>query len=525
MVAINAAICRAAGFPIANPAALDLTECNFSPEMLKLRLGSLLRLILFVGSIREKDRLRRKQRPFAATDIGAATEIDRAAATVLRDWPKPFREILRCMLPPEAENPTALNFKATFGNFYRHLFRVLPRSEFGFLHEVFERFAIEDWKGLIRGQHRYFSPVVRQKCYWVTASEAERMARMAGGRVLDLVRQGQLHGIFLSVDGSRGRTECWISRESLNQWIARRDADLARYMARPEAKRALGLTDCTVVKVVAAGAIRYVKGPERNFPSGSFYFLREDVIKIKDAFESHALAAKAYSKPGKLIALRHAMKNYLGRDSGLADVIRAVVGGNLAPVECAKRFRGITGYLFLSEELRKYRPVSDVKVPPEGFLNYREAATALGIRTNVVRGLVLQGVLTALAGYRNGYSKLVPAKQVQRFAERYVAATVIARHFNLSGWSFARYLRESGTPLLAVSIPDEGKGQALFLPKDAAAHVSPNRSRSSLRPRCFGEVTRSFDLASAFHAGGFVPRVWRCPGSRPSYMACPKGAM
>jgi hypothetical protein len=74
MVAINAAICRAAGFPVAHPAEFDLTECNFPPEMFKLRLGSLLRLILFVGSIREKDRLRRKQRPFAATDIGAATE-------------------------------------------------------------------------------------------------------------------------------------------------------------------------------------------------------------------------------------------------------------------------------------------------------------------------------------------------------------------------------------------------------------------------------------------------------------------
>lgn len=208
------------------------------------------------------------------------------------------------------------------------------------------------------------------------------------------------------------------------------------------------------------------KGPERNFPSGFFYFLRKDVVKIKEAFESHAVAAKAYSKPGKLIALRHAMKNYLGRDSALADVIRAVVAGNLAPVGCTKRFRGITGYLFLSEELRKYRPVSDVKVPPEGFLNYREAACSLGIRTNVVRGLVLQRVLTAPAAYRNGYSKLIPAKQVQHFAARYVAATVIAKHFNLSGSSFAHYLRESGTPLLAVSIPDEGKGQALFLPRN-----------------------------------------------------------
>jgi hypothetical protein len=95
-----------------------------------------------------------------------------------------------------------------------------------------------------------------------------------------------------------------------------------------------------VVKVAAAGAIRYAKGPEQDFPSGLFYFLREDVIKIKDAFENHAVAPKAYSKPGKLIALRHAMKNYLGRESGLADVIRAVVGGNLAPVGAPSDFAG-----------------------------------------------------------------------------------------------------------------------------------------------------------------------------------------
>jgi hypothetical protein len=110
-------------------------------------------------------------------------------------------------------------------------------------------------------------------------------------------------------------------------------------------------------------------------------------------------------------------------------------------------------------------------VPPGGFLNYREVASSLGIRPNVVRGLVLQGVFIAQAGYRNGYSKLVPAKQVERFAERYVAATVITKQINLRGWLFARYLRESGTPLLVVSIPEEGKGQALFLPKDTAAHV------------------------------------------------------
>jgi len=55
--------------------------------MLALKLGSLLRLILFVGSIKENDQLGQKQRPFAATNLVAATEIDCAAVTVLRDWP------------------------------------------------------------------------------------------------------------------------------------------------------------------------------------------------------------------------------------------------------------------------------------------------------------------------------------------------------------------------------------------------------------------------------------------------------
>jgi hypothetical protein len=66
------------------------------------------------------------------------------------------------MLPPETANPADMNFSRIFGDFYRHLFRVLPRSEFGLLHDAFETFVIEEWKGLVRGQHRYFSVKVRR---------------------------------------------------------------------------------------------------------------------------------------------------------------------------------------------------------------------------------------------------------------------------------------------------------------------------------------------------------------------------
>ena len=375
------------------------------------------------------------------------------------------------MIPQEGDEPAALNFKAIFGNFYRHLFCVLPRSDFGFFHDAFERFVVEDWRGVVRGQHRHFSAATRRNSQWLPADEAERMARTRAGRISDLVRHGQIEGMFLSACRDGGRTECWIGRDSLKRWIAARDAELARYMSRREARDELGLTDRTIAKVATAGAIRYVKGPEQNFPSGFFFFLREDVMKIRHAFERLAVPLKEYSKPGELIALRHAMTNYLGRHSGLAGVIRAVVDGSLTPAGYTKRFRGITGYLFLSEDLRRYRPVRDVKMLPEGFLNYREAAAVLEVKAPVIRGMVTHGILNAPAGYRPGLSKLVPAADIRRFSERYVAVTALAKRFNLNCRAFSRHLKASGTPLLGVPIPEKGRGQALFVAKEIAANL------------------------------------------------------
>jgi len=135
-------------------------------------------------------------------------------------------------------------------------------------------------------------------------------------------------------------------------------------------------------------------------------------------------------------------------------------------------FRGITGYLFRSEELRRYRPVPEVKAAsPEVFLNFREAAFVLGIKSNIVRGLVAQGLLGVAAGYRNGFAKLLPEKDVQRFAESYVSTSVLARRSRLNSGSLARHLKESDTPLLAIPNPDAGRGHAYFLRKKVAAEI------------------------------------------------------
>jgi hypothetical protein len=242
-------------------------------------------------------------------------------------------------------------------------------------------------------------------------------------------------------------------------------------MARPEAKDTLGLTNRTIVTVAAGGVIRYVKGPERNFPARCFFFLREDVMKIKGAFEKHSVPVRAYSNPGELIALRRAMKNYLGHGPGLAAVIGAVVEGRLVPAGYTNRFPGITGYLFRSEDLRKYRSAADTMPSPEGFLSFKEAAAVLEVRPNVIRVLTVQGPLTASDGFRNGFARLTPAEEVLQFAKRYLATSVLSKQFHLDSGSLARYLKESGTPLIAIPIPDAAKGHAFFIRRDVAFQV------------------------------------------------------
>jgi hypothetical protein len=123
--------------------------------------------------------------------------------------------------------------------------------------------------------------------------------------------------------------------------------------------------------------------------------------------------------------------------------------------------------------------VADVKVPAQGFLNYREAAAMLGVKTPVIRGLVTQGCLGAPVGYQLGLSKLIPAADVQSFAEQYVAATILAKRRKVSGRSFSCYLKESGAPLLIVPIPEEGRSQALFVPKSLKQSLFPERQNGS----------------------------------------------
>jgi hypothetical protein len=188
LVAINAAIYRAAGFP-RGAGETDLNRAGFAPALAELQLDSLLRVISFAGSLPERPSVFIHQSKFAS-HFDAAIQTGCAAAALLRNWPHPFHKMLRRMVPAKDENPVMLGLHDAYGKLYNQLSRTFPREEFGFLHNAFEDFVTQDWKGLVRGQLRHHS-----RSQWIRAAEAGRL--IGTKRAAVLVRSGALKGIFV----------------------------------------------------------------------------------------------------------------------------------------------------------------------------------------------------------------------------------------------------------------------------------------------------------------------------------------
>jgi len=154
--------------------------------------------------------------------------------------------------------------------------------------------------------------------------------------------------------------------------------------------------------------------------------------------------------------------------------------GKLVPIGATDRFRGITGCLFRSDDLRPYRPVQ-LSPPPGGFLNYKEAARVLRTRSEVIRALVLHGVFSTTGDYQTGLAKLVPAREVQRFAGQYIEATALAKRLGCTNHRLGGFPRQAQVPLLDV--PINGKGSKMFVLKKVAAKIRSSSAPSPITIR------------------------------------------
>jgi hypothetical protein len=280
-----------------------------------------------------------------------------------------------------------------------------------------------------------------------------------------LVEQGEIEGVFVQRPTRTGPTLCLISRQSLKDWNAKRKAELKKYMSRTELMRVLGLSRDAAMSVARAGVIRYTDSLKR----GHHLFFREDVLKVKHAFEQYTLTSRP--KPGSegVTTLNEAILNFLGNASGLASAVDAVVQGTLVPVSRTSRFPGIAGYIFVMTELREHSPFVHRQRGPKEFFNIAEAAQFLKTSGAKVRALVAARVFSVqnLPGKRAPKVKFIAANEVRTFARRYVSTESLAEEFGISPRAMMGRIRGTLTPVLEIR---RFKNLARFvLRKDAAS--------------------------------------------------------
>jgi hypothetical protein len=462
LIALNAAVYRSSGFSV-GIGLDDLRNAGFPPALEELALDDLIGLILATSTL-ERDP-RQPQKP-AVTDLNTVKSVVLDAACVLRAWPTGLHNRLCALLPRSDSDRAAVTFRSLYGDFYEYLLDMARHQKFHFLIDGFNMFVVQYWPGILRGQHRLAVEPSRKTMRWIPASQAAKLARLAAPQFSEFVRGGTLTGVFITPSKSRGRTECWLEREELLRWVASRDADFVGFISQREAMRVLGLTAATLNSLGRNGIVELCKGPDRGFPPG-VHFRRRDVEVIVKAFSDHSIAEEA-PVLAKWIPLREALRRYLGRD-GFCAFVRAMLSGALRPVGYDPEIRGILGFRFSVQDIKRYCPAMPKQSAPPGFVTYRVAAARLGSNTEIVRNLVAEGLLHSYRGTPRGVLML-RALDVEGFAAQYVPIKIIAERFDTGSRTVAKILEENGAEVLVIHLP--GKGNKLFVRKGQGSAVA-----------------------------------------------------
>jgi hypothetical protein len=399
------------------------------------------------------------------TSLSEAKTLCRRAALILQDWPAQLNELLETM-QARSSGAGSLSLKRTFGLLYPYWLNSRNSVELGFFSRAFENWIQEHWTGLVRGQNTALSSNMRAQPRWIPAPEGAKQANLVVRQIRELIQRGEIKGILISPSGT-GRRECWIDRQSLADWIARRDRALSTCMNAKNVGFALGLSSLTLKTIAAAGVIREVQAWEKWFAGDGPYYERSDVEAIQKAFAGQNGDASGPSEAKNLITLQHAVRLYLGRQR-LPLIIEAVKSGQLIPTGKAEGSARLGGYLFVKAEIAAYSPPRRVSAIPDDLMDCGHAAEILQTNSEVVRNLARNRKFFSPPVLLHG-RKLIRKAEVERFSLAFVALAQVARQCATSSRAMVSGMARRGVKILAVRLP--GKGLKLFIPRTAAEFI------------------------------------------------------
>jgi hypothetical protein len=449
------------------------TDLGFPPELDTLGLDSLTTLVAFLGAMGQGKHA--KQSAYVPTSLESTIELLRSAGRVLANWPNGFHDYLSKMQESGSQFSDAITLKDAFGNHLRGL--VGLGSEFTFLLVAFEKFLNSKWPGVVRRQHRSLSESFHLQYPWVTAQEAKRITATTIPLLRSMVLAGTLEGKFVMPQGGHRRTECWIRRSSLDNFISCRDMDHQRYMPQDAVALTLGLSKDSVVELCLCGAISSVDRSEKHLPRGTYYESR-DVRRLSSLCRSLWGRKLNVGDSRGIISLADARRKILGGRGTLANVFTDIMKGALVPVGHVSSADIVcfNGLVFRRSDLRKYAKPIQRKSLPTGFITHHEAARKLKTNTEVVRNLAAAKLLFSRPEPFNRF-RIVSLEDVESFGQTYIAMRTLADQFKTRSVWVAQYLQTKGVTVLTIDLP--GKGKKFFVKRsDVNEVVIPRAKRA-----------------------------------------------
>lgn len=447
---------------------------KYPPPLRWLQLGDLFRVIVFLGNA-ALSLSRGDSQPFRpGVTLQDSNQIVENAHAILLNWPHSLLSSLNQVRDRNLVGGSFhLKLSHAFGSFYRYLFKELSAPQFEFIREVFENFVDVEWGGQFRSGSRRFENSANTS-RWVSASQAEKMVEGTPRKTfVRLVNDGTLRGVY-KPQGKTAKSETWIERKSLEEWIKNE----ATMVPRSYAEKTLGVTGDAVMSLGRAGILKY-KQNGMSGPWMAWSFVKYEVDCIEMAFTKFR-SVPVISKPNeKYIFLRHAVVSLIGYEVGFPAVVRAVLDGRLIPVGRAKKLFGIFDYVFFKSDLVRFRPTS-LEMSERNMVNSGEVARVLGLGKRIVAALLCDKRFFGHVRQERS-ERLMFETELDAFRHRYIFAAELSRKFETTAIRVSTYLSECGIPGFVLDIPNSGK--TFLYEKSAIEGVEIPKSKHSSKTK------------------------------------------
>ncbi len=397
---------------------LGTGESTDVPEPLAgLDLEQTQRLIRYVGSYLDPAAGAKPLKLRNAGRMNVSWPVSSLAAEILFQWPASFKGAFSSMQELSVGAKTGLN--GMFRQAYWYLYRGLKDKAFAPVHQAFEEWVAEFWKGGVARRNRRLAGALLDRVVWIPGKVAADKLGISTKRLRNLVQEGLIEAQETS--SSTGRRFLVVRNDGLDQL----GLHLASEMDLATAMKALGLCKVRMQQLVR---LLFPEARRLGGRAGAPWLIPRGEVEALQAIGS-ALPVVSVPEENQ-VSIAHALRYWSFSSDEVVELIHAVKSGKLTPDALVSSARGIARWVFDANQLKSWR--RGVQNPLRDWLTNEDIARRFECRKSDAYWLVRNNFLEATRlRVRERIGSRVHRSEIDRFLQKYIFATEIAKHVGL----------------------------------------------------------------------------------------------